>query len=81
MSLTVCVGLNLATSRVPSARRICTDVVGWEGSRGIEGGETVVAEVGVASGTACEPWGTSSGVMLWMERKGERERELCRLLR
>ena len=38
MSLTVWEGLNLATRRVPSARRICKVVVGWEGSRGTEGG-------------------------------------------
>lgn len=66
MSLMVCEGLNFATRRVPSARRICTVVVGWEGSRGTEGGggaEEVDegAVVGVAS---CEACVMSVGAML-----------------
>lgn len=66
MSLMVCEGLNFATRRVPSARRICTVVVGWEGSRGTEGGggaEEVDegAVVDVASGEVCD---TTAGAML-----------------
>ena len=37
-SLMVWEWLNFATSLVPSARRICRDVVGWAGSRGTVAG-------------------------------------------
>ena len=38
MSFTVWVWLNFDTSLVPSANRICTDVVGWVKSKGTVGG-------------------------------------------
>ena len=45
MSLTVWEWLNFATNLVPSARRICIDVVGFEGSRGTEGGGASTTEL------------------------------------
>lgn len=37
--------LNFATSLVPSARRICREVVGWVSSRGTMGGALEEAEL------------------------------------
>ena len=63
MSLTVCEGLNLATRRVPSARRICTVVVGWEGSRGTVGGAEEGEEEEAAA--VCDGvWDNTSGAVL-----------------
>ena len=63
MSLTVCEGLNLATIRVPSARRICTVVVGWEGSRGTEGGAGEGDEEEAAA-VCADTWDNTSGAVL-----------------
>ena len=50
MSFTVWVWLNFDTSLVPSANRICTDVVGWVGSKGTVGGAKSTDE------PATPPW-------------------------
>ena len=60
-------GLNLATSRVPSARRIWMEVVGWAGSSGIVGGAN--EEVGGAEGgvATADEWAATAGAILCIE--------------
>ena len=67
-SLTVCEGLNFATSRVPSARRICSVVVGWAGSRGKEGGAEEEEEEGDELVGCGDVLDTTSGATLEREQ-------------